>query len=1170
MFRVFDRERNENVALKLLYAPSATTLRGLRHELALMQGVSHPSLLSLYDVGTLGDHGFLCMELVEGCDLQSHLRTSDASDFDMTSVARVIALLAGALSVLHGRFLVHRDVKPSNVRLRADGTPVLLDYGLLTHVAHADASETGVGTPAYMSPEQMEGKQVGPASDLYSLGVMLHELLTGRLPPSSARWNESRDTTDPPLEERPGIPAQVTDLCRRLLSAKSENRPVPRQIVAALGLDEMHAGISLAPPLSFPRTFVARDAQLLQMDRAFAQAEAQGHCVRIEGKPQSGKSALLDHAIERMRARSPETLLLRESFTTSRSTPYGAIDEVARAVAEHLVRHPQALTGLAVERAAWAREVFPALGSVSALALAHSGARVPDLRERRSRAFAFVSDLLGHLARTKPVIVALDDVDAAPRDALQLLEVLTRRAQPGLFWIATSLPNTAQSSNTVWQNIRLPALSTAELATLAAQAFQHACVTPSSQNELPPLSGSPTTLLTLVADRLLGGRAQTLDDAYLARISSLTPEALEMLQFLCAVDLEPTREELFLASPLSAESRVESLMRLRSAALVCERQHDDGRRPLHVASKRLRELVEGQLSSEARVALARAWARAFAGQGPHTAYERYLCHQRAGDVELAADSARMLAGRADAALGFGRAAELKQQLVNLPRGTSHEVGRGDFRALGDTLVLDGRPLEAADAYLRAAQAANSAERLDLNRRRATLLLRSGEVTAGTDAIKDVLESLGLSLPSTSKRALFSLLWWRTKLAFRGLKFQAKATTMVSQLDLMRIDALLSMANVLGLVDAFRGSELQTRALFMALRAGESRHLARALVQEANASATFEPPPLKKTNALLATAEQLLAHTDDAYSRALLTMTRGLIAFYEFRPHDARTLLEQAEQLFCDECSDVEWELGNARQFLLQTLQFQEAYAELRVRTQEHLREAEARGDHYVVTNLTMLGASFVHLLDSDPEAALQGVERVMPVWNATGEFYLQHFFELLARTSIASHAHSRAGLDFLRAAQARLERSLLLKSPLVRNTMDFSLSQAILSTVAHVAIEPTERDSLLKECAAIAKRLGKERYPMMALVATTIDASIAFARGELEVALSVADRAIAEGQSLGIPGQQWRYTIACVRGDSEQARILADEMRRAGVRDPHRFSFAQVPTALPYSRLDPV
>jgi len=1169
VFRVFDRERNEDVALKLLHAPSAASLRALHQELALMQGVSHPSLLSLYEVGTLDDHGFLCMELVEGPDLRSYLRQSDAPGFDVTRVARVIALLAGALSVLHGRFLVHRDVKPSNVRVRGDGTPVLLDYGLLTHMAHADGSQMGVGTPAYMSPEQMHGQTVEAASDLYSLGVVLHELLTGHLPPAaSARWNEARTTANPPLDERPDIPASIADLCKRLLSAKPELRPVPRQIVTALGLDDLHAGTRLAPPLTFPRMFVARDAELERIDRAGVRAEAKGHRVHIEGAIQSGKSALLAHAVEVLGARHPDALVLRGSFTTHRGNPYGALEDVVRSLSDHLIRHPKALVGLAIERAAWAREVLPVLGSVSALALAHSRASVPDLRERRLRAFAFVSDLLGHLARERMVIVALDDVDAAQRDAQELLEVLTRSTQPGVFWITTSnTPSSSKGGSS--ELIALPPLSIAELSTLCDRVFEHAGVAPSSRDELPRLAQTPSALLSLIADRLQGGRAQSLEEAYDARIAELTLEAREMLHLLCSIESAPTRDELFLACSLSVERRVESLAHLRNAGLVEEHKQDDGNTRIHVASQRLRERVASALPATARAELAKAWVHAFAGQGPSAAYERLLCHQRAGDLERAADSARMLAERADAVLAFGQAATLKRMLVELGSRASDDARRRDFRALGDTLVLDGRPLEAAEAYVHAADGANSAERLDLNRRRATLLLRSGAVAAGTDAIKDVLGSLGLSLPSSSKRALFSLLWWRAKLAVRGLHFQAKATAQVSQLDLMRIDALLSMANVLGLVDAFRGSELQTRALFMALRAGEARHLARALVQEANGTATFEPPPLKKTNALLATAEGLLAHTDDAYSIALLTMTRGLIAFYEFRPGEARTLLQEAEQLFCDECSDVEWELGNTRQFLLQTLQFQEAYAELRVRTEEHVREAQARGDHYVVTNLTMLGKTFVHLLDGDSDGALEGVERVMTVWNTTGEFYLQHFFELFARTSIATHARSRASLDFLRAARPRLERSLLLKSALVRNTVEFSLSQSILTAVAHGPVDPSEREQLLKECTAIAKRMQKERYPMMALMATAIESSIAFARGELDVALSLGDRAIAQGQSLGIPGQQWRYVIACVRGDTEQARGLAEAMRREGVRDPHRFSFSQVPTALPYAKLDP-
>ncbi len=176
----------EMVVLKVLRnSPNAgdehTQFTRFMQEYELISKVRHPNVVRIFDLGIADDHAYLAMEYFPRGDLRSVI----ASGLDGNEALSYLAQMAAALQVVHAVGVLHRDLKPGNIMLRADGSVALIDFGLAKHVqVDAEITATGeiFGTPYYMSPEQGHAQPVDERSDLYSLGVMFYEMLMGQKP----------------------------------------------------------------------------------------------------------------------------------------------------------------------------------------------------------------------------------------------------------------------------------------------------------------------------------------------------------------------------------------------------------------------------------------------------------------------------------------------------------------------------------------------------------------------------------------------------------------------------------------------------------------------------------------------------------------------------------------------------------------------------------------------------------------------------------------------------------------------------------------------------------------------------------------------------------------------------------------------------------------------------
>ena len=219
------------IAVKILHqhlADDETFVARFRHEAIAVARLSHPAIVSVYD--TCSDNGVeaIVMELVRGRTLRQRL---DEGPVGPWLAANIAAQVCGALSVAHAAGLVHRDIKPANILLSEDGRVKVGDFGIAKAAESADLTQEGsfLGTAKYLAPEQVEAGPVDGRTDLYGLGVVLYEMLCGRVPfegDSSSSTALARLHSDPqrPRLVRPGIPRELEAITMRLLARSPDGR----------------------------------------------------------------------------------------------------------------------------------------------------------------------------------------------------------------------------------------------------------------------------------------------------------------------------------------------------------------------------------------------------------------------------------------------------------------------------------------------------------------------------------------------------------------------------------------------------------------------------------------------------------------------------------------------------------------------------------------------------------------------------------------------------------------------------------------------------------------------------------------------------------------------------------------------------------------------------------
>jgi hypothetical protein len=275
VYKAYQPSLNRYVALKVLpeyLAHDDEFVKRFKQEATAAAALRHPNIIVIYDIGEAGSVHYIATEFLEGQTLDAVLKQSGA--LPLPRVVKIVAQLTSALEAAHQQNLIHRDVKPSNVFLNAKDHVTLMDFGIVKAVSSTRLTRTGllVGTPEYMSPEQAEGQALDGRSDLYSLGVVVYQMLTGQTPftaptPNAVLYAHVNRPPTPLSRLNQAVPQSVEAVVLRALAKKPADRfQSVAEFATALEQAASQASASLAAGLY-------RDARQLAAQGKAAEAQ---------------------------------------------------------------------------------------------------------------------------------------------------------------------------------------------------------------------------------------------------------------------------------------------------------------------------------------------------------------------------------------------------------------------------------------------------------------------------------------------------------------------------------------------------------------------------------------------------------------------------------------------------------------------------------------------------------------------------------------------------------------------------------------------------------------------------------------------------------------------------------------------------------------------------------
>ena len=800
---VFDAVRGQEIARKRILEASSSEL--LRHKLEFraIAPLHHPNLAALYELDEDVDGHFFTMEAIKGAHLgaycarsttdplarterfsglealstvtyiaddraASHVRRADpartapsvgtvvpvsqetspapvvarASICDFERLLGALRQILDALAFLHGEGIVHCDIKPSNVLVRADGVVKLLDFGILSKMsANPDARRSAevAGTAAYMAPERIRGTWPTPAVDLYALGVMIFEIASGRLPFATGTVTDvlrGHLFEHPPLLSSvvTGVPESITRACHALMAKRAESRPTIDSLVRMVFGTPLRAEARRA---STTAALVGREAITAALRRRvdFAREGTFATAV-LAGPSGAGKTSLFDWLAAH--CEREQVIVLRGAARPAERIAFngidGAIDDLARLGS----RDPE-LAGF-LEAAAAA---FPVL---------HEGPRSGAPIDRAS-AFTATLNAMARAASSRGLVLAIDDVQWADADSLAFLDALVDAEPPRILLVVAVRDDLGEGAASQWVRARLgsdpiyvgPLSHDATQEILGRAARDSA--PPSVDRLVEACAGSP--FLAELMGRALGrGEVKAADSivGLLARIVARTTPLGGVLVNAVVASGGPCEAGELAAIVERPFGDVEDGMAALEADGLVRRLGGHGPAARwDVRHDAVRAAVIQAAGERAMAGAHAAFARLLAPRGDDGVCRRVRHLVASGQEALGAELARRAAVVAEQQLAFGFAAEMYAIALRIPGDDRRPLQRA--RALA--LERIGAYRDAAACWHDLREGAGSQEEnADALMREARSLLAANEIALGYACLDEALAARGERPPKT--------------------------------------------------------------------------------------------------------------------------------------------------------------------------------------------------------------------------------------------------------------------------------------------------------------------------------------------------------------------------------------------------------------------------------------
>ena len=1167
VYEVMDAHREARVALKTLLDDEPAEVLRLKNEFRRCTGILHRNLVELYELFASDDTFFFTMELVEGTSLLDYCRPQGICD---ESRCRAVLLqLIDGVDALHSAGVLHRDIKPSNVLVDRGGRLVVLDFGLALPILSADAGTLSVqpaGTVAYMSPEQCRigSSKLTAASDWYSVGALLYQVLMGRPPFVGTALEVMQRKAEhdvAPLGD--DVAPELSDVCVRLLARRAEDRADGAALRAALQGGEP-ASTDHSDAVVEPTVFAGRSEELSRLEVLFARTQnGESLACYIEGESGIGKSRLVREFERRLEL---DRLVFLHGRCLERETvPYKAIDSLIDELSAVWNKLPSNEASYILPQDPYLLSTaFPVLEGVIEIGRSIEGPEIVDPQERRSRCLAALRETMQRLARRRPVVLFLDDLQWVDSETVALLRSLMHEPRPPPLLLVMTARPTGKDTELArllgeWEGrcevLTLGPLSMSD-SIRVVQASAGAII---DADTVRDADGSPFLLEELGVWLHTGvGQRVAVRELLANRLAGLSARQKAILNALSLAGQPLTVDALCVLANGSRDAVLRDLAALTAARVTrAAAGGDGGHEPYH---DRIREVAVHSLSEPERVRLHDRLARclAEADPAPHGACARHFA--AAGDRAEAARHAIVAGHSANDEFAFGLAAEwFRLALDNLDDSAAErpEV----LVAWADALANAADGLAAGEAYLvaaaAAAAAANRLRAIELRRRASEEFLRIGHLDRGIEVLRQVLAAQGMKYPKSVRAAIAGTVAHRALLRLRGHRFTMRREEDVDPELLTKIDTCWTVASALGFVDPGPSLRYQVKHTALALQAGEPYRLSRALAMEGGhrglaANSSEMTPSMVRC---LTRAHELAEVADSPHARGIAYLFESAGALFRGRWIQSQRCAERAFAVFLRECTGVGWEIASTELHLLVSAFFSGDLRCMRDRMPGWQRAARERRDLFQRSVLQSGFPIFYWLVVDRPERARALVGEAMEPWSNRG-FHLQHYFALWAQSHIDQY-EDRASL-----ALARWEREW--------NAMDQAKLRYVQLTRisghdARARCALSARVSGQYEAAHVAKAdaraIEKEHMPWGDALALMVRASLAAVEGVAPRAVRTLEQATTAcaAADMLLHKTCCELRLAQMREDEEALEVARDWLRGQGVVRPDKIANVILP-----------
>lgn len=973
-----DKQGGARRAIKSLNAAvDPAQVADLKAEFRNARGVRHGHVVRLYELHVDHHQAWFSMELVDG----ETLDVWAAGDAEDERVLLALSEVADGLAALHAAGVVHRDVKPENIRIDRDGHARIVDFGIAWRAPETAAgvgAQRPAGTLQFMPPEQLRGGVVGPAADVFALGRVLDVL-----------WNGDPEAW-PPEDQRapnPGLQALVARMC----ATAPDERPGSAEVAAALRAmvpGQRVVSATVAPAAEC----VGRDAEVARLSRVAEEARVAGRPLLLDlvGEAGIGKSTLAKHLLGHLARQSPAMLLLVGRCRPEESVNFNALDELVEDLRRWLIDQPT--LEFSTPHAAALLRVFPALAAVSGLAEAARADRSPqgDPTAQRARAFTALAALWSQIGRERPLALWIEDLHWADADSHQaLLGVFGGPTPPPVLLVCTRRPGDDATTDFGLPTERVPlgALDPAASSELLARL----CPGTAPLGRLVDAAGGHPLFLRIAAQAVaekVETRLDTLEALLADRLRRLPGQIMEVVRLVCVASRPlalPSLVGLAGAAALDVLDDAVGSGMLRIASATEERSVE----PFH---ERVRDAVRSLMSDDERATLHGRLADTLEEYGCADA-DQLALHWLASPTP---DRARLwlerAAATAEASFAFDHAAGCYERLLPLLDEASDlcEHHKRHARAL----VSAGRGSEAAWAFARAAQLTSGEAQRQLHLASTEQLLASGHERDGIKALKRRFAEDGIFVP---RQRLVLLLQIARMNGPRRRQMAVEPRALPEEASRVADTAFVGATGLL-FGDMMLGAWLQSVHFVYGLCAADPLRVARALTTEAGFIATAGPAEVERAWTLLEGADERAELDDTPEMEAYRAVMRAAVHWSAFDWTEAERAGTAALERMVGHVYGRTFVHNFAWSLVLDAMYWRGDLARLRATVPDLLRDVDRRGDVYASTMIRGRFAAALQMHAGDPQGSLAFVaDRAAP----RPEFWLIDLIALHHRAEVA-------------------------------------------------------------------------------------------------------------------------------------------------------------------------